>query len=75
LNKRIHNVFNVYQLKKYRSETTLLDAFEQCSNSLVELQYLPLDEHDHLLEPIAEAETTDVSPGISHRATQPHSDV
>ena len=74
LDKRLHNVFNVSQLNKYRSQTPLLDAIDNSSDSLDEPPHLPLDEPDDLHEPIAAAETTDVSHEISHLPTQSHYD-
>jgi len=42
LDKRIHNVFSVSQLNKYRNETTLLDAIKHGSEPPAEPQHLPL---------------------------------
>ena len=69
LDKRIHNVFNVSQLKKYRSETPLLDAIKNNTDSLVDPPQLPLDDHDDLHEPIAAEDPSDMSPRLSHHPT------
>ena len=74
LDKLIHNVFSVSQLKQCRSKTHHLDPIKNSSDSFVRPPHLPPDETDYLDEPVAEAETTDMSPEISHISTQSHSD-